>query len=188
AAVKLTFYESIRSRSETGLFSELAELDRKLNDAGQARFSAGEISQIDANLARVRYGESERALIESRARYRLERASPRGLFGEAAGPQPDPRGAMDTHPVHVETGSLLDIARRNRRDYQASQLEVARLKNEVLLNERLALPNPTVGAFGAHENNTEHFAGITLGIPLPIFNRRQAEATAIAGRLAQAKD
>ena len=54
AGVELTFYESVRARSETDLFSELAELDRKLNDAGQARFSAGEISQIDANLARVR--------------------------------------------------------------------------------------------------------------------------------------
>src|SRR5215469_3931404 len=89
AAVKLTFYESVRARSETDLFSELAELDRKLNDAGQARFSAGEISQIDANLARVRYGESERALIESRARYRLERSSLGRLLGEAAGPEPD---------------------------------------------------------------------------------------------------
>ena len=188
AGVELTFYESVRARSETDLFFELAELDRKLNDAGQARFSAGEISQIDANLARVRFGESERALIESRTRYRLERSSLGRLLGEAAGPEPEPRGPMAIEPLRVESDKLLDIARRNRPDYQASQLEVARLKNEVLLNARLALPNPTIGAFGAHENNTEHFAGITLGIPLPIFNRRQAEATAIAGRLAQAKD
>jgi outer membrane protein, heavy metal efflux system len=188
AAVKLTFYESVRARSETDLFSELAELDRKLNDAGQTRLVAGEISQIDANLARVRYGESERALIESRTRYRLERSSLGRLLGAAAGFEPEPRGSMTIEPLRVDLNKLLDIARRNRPDYRSAQLEVGRLKNEVLLNERLALPNPTIGAFGAHENNTEHFAGITLGIPLPIFNRRQAEATAIAGKLAQAKD
>ncbi len=188
AAVKMTFYESIRSRSETDLLAELADLDRKLNEAGQARLNAGEISQIDANLARVRYGESERALIESRERYRLERSSLGRLLGEAAGPEPEPRGAMTIEPLHIDSSHLLELAKRNRPDYQAAQLEVARLKNEALLNEKLVLPNPTIGAFGAHENNTEHFAGITLGFPIPLFNRRQAEATAIAGRLAQAKD
>jgi cobalt-zinc-cadmium efflux system outer membrane protein len=188
AAVKMTFYESIRARSEERLLQELANLDRKLNDAGQARLLAGEIGQIDANLARVRYGESERALIEGRERYRLERSSLGRLLGEAAGPEPEPVGTMSIEPLNVDTGKLLEIARDNRPDYQAAQLEVARLKNELLLNEKLALPNPTVGAFGAHENNTEHFAGITLGFPIPLFNRRQAEATAIVGRLAQAKD
>lgn len=188
AAVKMTFYESIRSRSETDLLAELADLDRKLNEAGQARLNAGEISQIDANLARVRYGESERALIESRERYRLERSSLGRLLGAAAGPEPEPRGAMTIEPLHIDSSHLLELAKRNRPDYQAAQLEVARLKNEALLNEKLVLPNPTIGAFGAHENNTEHFAGITLGFPIPLFNRRQAEATAIAGRLAQAKD
>ncbi len=188
AAVKMTFYESIRARSETDLLTELANLDRKLNDAGQARLQAGEISQIDANLARVRYGESERALIESRQRYQLERSSLGRLLGEAAGPQPEPRGGMTIEPLHLDSSRLLEIAKRNRPDYQAAQLEVARLKNEMILNQRLALPNPTFGTFFGHENNTEHFGGITLGIPIPLFNRRQAEATAIAGRLAQARD
>lgn len=188
AAVRLTFYESIRARSETDLLKELANLDRKLNDAGQARLQAGEIGQIDANLARVRYGESQRALIQSGERYRLERSSLGRLLGEAAGPEPQPRGDMTVEPIHVDSGQLLEIAKRNRPDYQSAQFEVARLKNEALLNQKLALPNPSIGAFGGHENNTEHFAGITLGFPIPIFNQRQAEATAIAGRLSQAKD
>lgn len=188
AAVRLTFFESVRARSESDLFAELADLDRKLNDAGQARLKAGEIGQIDANLARVRYGESERALIESRTRYRLERSSLGRLLGEAAGPEPEPRGGMDVQPLNVDTTQLLEIAKRNRPDYQSAQFEVARLKNEMLLNEKLALPNPSIGAFGGHENNTEHFAGITLGFPIPLFNRRQAEATAIVGKLSQAKD
>ena len=36
--------------------------------------------------------------------------------------------------------------------------------------------------------NAERFVGLSIGIPLPFFNRRQAEATAIAGRAAQAKE
>jgi cobalt-zinc-cadmium efflux system outer membrane protein len=188
AAVKMTFYESVRARDESGLLSELADLDRKLNDAGQARLKAGEVGQIDANLARVRYGESERALIESRERYRLERSSLGRLLGKAAGPEPAPTGSMSVEPLKVDSNRLFEIAREQRPDYQAAQLEIARLKTEAQLNQRLVLPNPTIGAFGGHENNTEHFAGITLGVPIPLFNRRQAEATAIAGKLAQAKD
>jgi cobalt-zinc-cadmium efflux system outer membrane protein len=56
------------------------------------------------------------------------------------------------------------------------------------LNVKLALPNPTISAFVGHEQNTERFAGIALSIPLPLFNRRKGEATAIAGRLAQARN
>ncbi|HTR62826.1 MAG TPA: TolC family protein [Candidatus Binataceae bacterium] len=188
AAVKLTFYESIRARDESNLLSELADLDRKLNDAGQARLKAGEVGQIDANLARVRYGESERALIESRERYRLERSSLGRLLGGAAGPEPAPSGSMSVEPLRIDSNRLFEIAREQRPDYQAAQLEIAHLKTEALLNRKLVLPNPTIGAFGGHENNTEHFAGITLGFPIPLFNQRQAEATAIAGKLAQAKD
>ena len=188
AAVKMTFFESIRARDESGLLSELSDLDRKLSDAGQARLKAGEVGQIDANLARVRYGESERAFVESRERYRLERSSLGRLLGEAAGAEPAPAGSMAVEPLHVDSNRLVEIAKEQRPDYQASKLEIARLKTEALLNRKLVLPNPTIGAFGGHENNTEHFAGITLGFPLPVFNQRQAEATAIAGKLARAKD
>ena len=66
-------------------------------------------------------------------------------------------------------------------------MEVARLKNDAVLNRRLALPNPTMGTFFGHEQNTERFGGLSVGLAVPIFNRRQAEATAIAGRLAQSQ-
>jgi cobalt-zinc-cadmium efflux system outer membrane protein len=50
------------------------------------------------------------------------------------------------------------------------------------------LPNPSVGPFLGHEQNTERFIGLSLRMPIPLFNRRQAEATAIAGRLAQSRE
>jgi hypothetical protein len=76
---------------------------------------------------------------------------------------------------------------RNQVSARAAHREIARLKNEVVLNRRLALPNPTLGTFFGHDQNPERFGGLSIGVSVPIFNRRQAEATAIAGRLAQSQ-
>src|SRR6185437_14603912 len=92
ATVKMTFYEAQRVRRQTELLSDLAGLNRRLADAAQARFDAGEIGQIDFNLARVRYGESRRALIEGRELYRIERSSLGRLLGGTAGAEPEPTG------------------------------------------------------------------------------------------------
>lgn len=188
AAVKMTFYETLRARSEMQLLTELEVLDRKLNDAAQARLQAGEIGQIDANLARVRFGESSRALIESRERYRLERSSLGRLLGQAAGTEPEPKGDLQVEPLNCDAEKLLEVAKENRPDFKAARLEISRLQTEAALNQKLVLPNPTVGTFIGHENNSEHFGGLSVGLSIPLFNRRQAEAAIIAGKLAQARD
>lgn len=188
AAVKLTYYAAVRERLATNLFKELAALDGRLNDAAQARLKAGEIGQIDANLARVRYGQSRRALLEAFDRYQIERLSLGRLLGGAAGAKPEPAGDLQVEPLPVDLEKLVAMARDNRPDYRAAKLEIARLETEAKLNRRLALPNPTVGAFLGREVVAERFYGVTIGVPLPLFNRRQAEATQIDARLLQARD
>jgi cobalt-zinc-cadmium efflux system outer membrane protein len=188
AAVRMTFYEALRARRQIGLLGELEALNQRLAEAAQTRFEAGEISQIDFNLARVRYGESRRALIDGRERYRLERSSLGRLLGRAVGPEPEPAAKQQLAPAPVDVERLFEIARANRPDLKAAQLEIARVKTEAELNNKLALPNPTLGTFFGHEQNTERFGGISAGLSIPLFNRRQAEATALAGRLAQAQE
>jgi cobalt-zinc-cadmium efflux system outer membrane protein len=109
------------------------------------------------------------------------------LLGNAVGAEPEPAGNLTSESLMSDLESLLTLARAERPDAKAAQLEVERLKSEVVLNRRLALPNPVVGTFFGHEQNTERFGGLSVGLSVPIFNRRQAEATAIAGRLAQSQ-
>jgi cobalt-zinc-cadmium efflux system outer membrane protein len=187
AAVKLTFYEAFRARRRSNLFAELEALNHKLADAARNRFDSGEIGQIDFNLARVRYGESRRALIESTETYRLECSSLGRLLGNAVGKEPEPAGDLRVEPLHTDMETVIQRAKANRADVRAAQVEVRRLQAEMKLNSKLALPNPIVGAFGGHEQNTERFVGIGIEIPLPIFNRRQGEATMTEGRLTQAR-
>jgi outer membrane protein, heavy metal efflux system len=187
AGVKMTFYEALRDRRRSELLAELESLDQRLFRAAQARFDAGEIGQIDLNLSRVRYGESRRARIDGLETYRLQCSSLGRLLANAVGAEPEPATDLTIEPLRTDLDNLLAVARANRPDARAAQMEIARLKNEAVLNRRLALPNPTVGTFFGHEQNTERFGGLSLGLSVPIFNRRQAEATAIAGRLAQSQ-
>ena len=70
-------------------------------------------------------------------------------------------------------------AKSKRPDLRARQLEVARLNADYSLNQRMNLPNPTFGTYFGHDQNTNHFIGGTLGLSIPLFNRRTGEATVI---------
>jgi cobalt-zinc-cadmium efflux system outer membrane protein len=187
-AVKMTFYEALRDRRRSDLLAELESLDQRLLRAAQARFEAGEIGQIDLNLSRVRSGQSRRARIDGREAYRLQCSSLGRLLGNAAGAEPEPVGDLTGEFLRTDLEKLLAIARANRPDARGAQTELGRLKNDAVLNRRLALPNPIIGTFFGHEQNTERFGGLSVGLSVPTFNRRQAEATAIAGRLAQSQE
>jgi cobalt-zinc-cadmium efflux system outer membrane protein len=188
AAIKLTYFDAQRARGQLELFRELQNLNARLLKTAQIRFAAGEIGQIDANLARVRFGESRRAAIQAAELYRINCSSLGRLLGGVAGPQPEPVATFPPMTVKADLETLITLARANRPDLKAATIEIARLKTEAELNRRLAMPNPTIGAFGGHELNSEYLMGGSVGFPIPLFNRRQAEATIIAGRLAQAQD
>lgn len=187
AAVKLTYLDAQRARDQLDLLRELQALDSRLLGAARTRLDAGEIGQIDFNLAQVRYGESSRALIEGRERYRMQRSSLGRLLGAAAGPEPAPAPVAQTAMPDYALQELIETAMRNRPDLRARQSEISRLENEAALNRRLALPNLKLGAFGGHELNTEYPLGMQLGFSVPLFNRRQGEAEIIAGQVARAK-
>lgn len=187
AAVKLTFLDACRARDQVIVLDELKALDARLLDAARARYKAGEIGQIDFNLAQVRYGESARSLIEGAERYRLQRSSLGRLLGGAAGPEPAPVSPALSDLPDYRLEQLTVSALENRPDLRAREVEVTRLETEATLNRRLALPNLTLGAFGGHELNTEYPMGLQVGFAVPLFNRRQGEAEIIAGQIARAK-
>jgi outer membrane protein, heavy metal efflux system len=187
-ATKLTFYEAMRVRDELALLAELARLDFNLVQAARTRLDAGEINQVEYNSAQIRYGQSHRALLQGRERYRLLRSSLGRLLGGQAGAEPEPAGGTRLKPIQIEIESLLEGARRTRPDLRSRQFAIAQLDTEITLNRRRNSPNPAIGMFFGHDNNTERFIGPLLGFSVPLFNRRVGEETILSGRRAQAKD
>jgi len=186
-AVRLNFLDALRARRQVDLVGELEKLDQRLYEAARQRLKAGEIGQIDYNLAEVRYGQTSHALVQTRERYRAQRSSLGRLLGGAIGPEPVPVDDYHLKLPATDLESLVAVALRERPDLRAVELELARLKTDEDLNRRLALPNPQIGTFFGHEENTQHPAGVGLGFSIPLFNRRQAEAAIIEARRRQAK-
>ena len=184
--VRLTFLDALRARRQVALTGELEKLNQRLCEAARARLNAGEIGQIDYNLAEVRYGQASDASVQARERYRAQRSSLGRLLGGAVGPEPEPVDDYHLKLPATDLESLVAVALRERPDLRAVELELARLKTDADLNRRLALPNPQIGTFFGHEENTQHPAGVGLGFSVPLFNRRQAEAAIIEARRRQA--
>lgn len=187
AAVKMTFYDAIRSSRRMSLAQEMAALDERLFHAAKTRLDSGEVAPIDYGLAEVQYGRSRRALVESQEEFRAQRSALGRILGGYLGPEPTPSDDASAGDVILDLPALEAKARQTRPDLRARQLEVARLETEAALNNRLNLPNAVLGTFVSHENNTEHTFGPSIGFSVPLFNRRSGEAAIIAAQRRQAE-
>jgi cobalt-zinc-cadmium efflux system outer membrane protein len=77
----------------------------------------------------------------------------------------------------------LETARTNRPDLRASVATVRQQKQNVSLQKSLAVPDLTLGTFYDHNGAVGlHYTGLTVGMPLPVFNRNQGNI-----RLAEAQ-
>lgn len=187
AAVKMTFYDAIRSSRRVSLAREMANLDERLLNAARTRLDAGEVAPIDYGLAEVQYGRSKRAVIETQEEFRAQRSALGRILGGFLGPEPAPAQEVTMSDMPLDLATLQASARHTRPDLRARQLEVARLETEAALNSRLNLPNAIIGTFVGHESNTEHLVGPSIGFSVPLFNRRTAEAAIIEAQRRQAE-
>src|SRR5215472_12303279 len=115
-AVRLNFLDALRVRRQVDLVGELEKLDQRLYEAARQRLKAGEIGQIDYNLAEVRYGQTSHALVQARERYRAQRSSLGRLLGGAIGPEPVPVDDYHLKLPATDLESLVAVALRERPD------------------------------------------------------------------------
>jgi len=187
ASVEQAFAETLRARELNEIAVADAELARQLLRFSVRRLEAGSGTQVELNLARSTAGQAERALRlsesgEATARNRLSELI--GLSPEAGlrvvGEQRMPEDQM------LQFEELLASAIQNRADLAALHHEAESAERAIELSKSLRIPNLRLGAFYEDEEGTDEIKGISLAVPLPLFNRNQgevAEAQAEAERL-----
>lgn len=190
AQVKESFYRTLYLQRRLQLFRQVEDLNRRLRDASAERFRSGEVPKLEANLAVIRYSQSRKdTLTAERDQRNSGRAIERLLGREPLGTVKI-AGDLSVHPIEVPVDTLLETALRTRPDLHARDAEIQRVEAETSLTKRLLVPNPTLR--GGYDEETEalgsrdHIIGGAISIPLPVFDRRQAELTALAGQRAQA--
>ncbi len=186
AEVQAAFAASLRTRELVDIAETDADLTRQLLRFSERRLEEGAGTQVGLNLARATAGQAERALRLAQSAYAAARAGLAQAIGLEADKDLMPLGELpvpDALPASLE--DLIESALVNRADVEALQRSTLAAQNAVPLSKALAVPNLRLGAF-YEEEEYDKISGLSLTIPLPLFNRNQggiAEAEATADRL-----
>src|SRR3990172_1064182 len=190
AQVKDAFYRALYLERRLQLFRQVEDLNRRLRDASAERFRSGEVPKLEANLAVVRYSQSRKDTLAAERDHRNVVREIERLLGRDPLSKVEIAGDLSVHPIKTPVDKLLETALRVRPDLNPREAEIQRVDAETTLTKRLIVPNPTLR--GGYDEETEsagsrdRIVGGQISIPLPLFDRRQAELTALAGQRAQA--
>lgn len=186
AQVKDAFYRGLYLKRRLELFQDVETLNRRLRDIAASRFQAGDVAKMEVNVAEVRLGQTRKDAIVARRDYHNALQEFERLLGREPVGQLTPSGQLAIHPQSFQQDHILQLAMENRPDLQAAVTEQQRVAAETALTRRLIIPNPTLQAFYRNEEGGDTVVGGAVSFPLPLFDRKQAELTQLAGRAGQA--
>jgi cobalt-zinc-cadmium efflux system outer membrane protein len=175
------------------LATELAKLNRELVVIAAERFKAGDIPELDFNLAKVELVRAETRLLEAereKTPHRIKIASLTGLNESDI----NLSEKFITPILSQNTQELVKQALASRPDLLALTREREKADIEAHLAEAEALPNITAGFFvqwqrittevgGMSSINSDTQLGLRLSMPIPVFDRNQGGRAAARARL-----
>nr|WP_241426376.1 TolC family protein [Geobacter benzoatilyticus] len=183
--VKSTFAELMLAQKRRELALRAVELNGKLLEITQERLAAGDIPELEVNLARVEVARSEGRKIEAERGLDPLQARLRALLGLPAGDDVGFEGSPERHHLAIPPAELTRLALENRPDLKALRAARAGRDAAVALAEAERIPNVTLGVGYTHERSVDatglgeektrdNLVGIKLSIPIPLFDRNQA--------------
>lgn len=185
--VKGAFARALAGKKREELTREAVQLKEELLGFTRIKFQAGQVSGLEVNLAEVEVSKTKRELLLAVREYREARLSLQRLVGMRPDGAFSVQGELSADlPGAPDKESLKKLAAARRPDMKAASIEIERTTSSQRLVNRLALPNVTLAGFydRDEERNT---GGITLSVPIPFFDRRQAEKSEARTRAEQAR-
>lgn len=183
--VKLAFHDLRLAQARVELAGKSSQLSDQLLLISRERLAAGDVAELEVNLAKVEAArgagskiEAERDLVSSRLRLLALMGAPSDLELLA-----QPASAPET--ISASLPELKALALKHRPDLKVAQWEHARGEAELQLAQAEQLPNLTAGigisretsltSLGAlEEKETDYLIAVKLSVPIPVFDRNQA--------------
>ncbi|HVR40081.1 MAG TPA: TolC family protein [Thermoanaerobaculia bacterium] len=180
--VATTFLRAVEARERAGTAASGKQLADEALQIAQRRFNAGDVAQLDVNVARTAIARAE---VEERAAEALligQVTRLKGLLGIAAA-EPITIGGSLRDALPVSADELIASA-AERADVRVLDAEIEEAEAEQRLAKTLRWPELGLRASYQREGDERVTLG-GVGLSLPFFNRGQ-EATALAtARLAR---
>lgn len=183
--VKTGFFDLLLAENRLNLANKSLELNNQLLQTARERLAAGDVAELDVNLARVeavrsegRKIDAEQGIVPARQRLLL-------LTGAPAATDLKVAGAPEGKPAIASLAELKALALSNRPDLQIAIAEKNKGEAELTLAQAERIPNLTAGIAvsregsetalgGMSERNTDYLIGVKLSIPLAVYDRNQA--------------
>lgn len=184
--VKAVFYDAMLAEQRLKLTDRSIELNRQLLEVTKDRLAAGDIPELEMNLAKVELTRSEGTRIEVERALLQTKARLFTFMGLPAGEAPAITGALDSgFSFNKNLADLKQLALGKRPDLKALESEKSRGDADIALAQSESIPNLTAGlAFrrdttsmeigGVEGKDTAYTIGLKLSMPIPLFDRNQA--------------
>ena len=194
--VKRAFLEHVLANRRLELARSSANLNRQLLEIAQQRYAAGEVPELEVNLARVEVARGAGRVLDVRRELPTSRSRLFSLMGLDPLAVAEPGEPPAHRPVTGSSDDLTRLALAHRPDLKALATSRAAAAAAVEAAEAERLPNLTAGLFFTHERSDDdtdtetrtrdNILGVRLSIPLPVFDRNQAGIQEARGRAGSA--
>lgn len=183
--VKTAFYDLLLAQWRVELAERSLALTTQLLGVTRQRLEAGDIPELELNLARVEVARSEGRKIEAERELYPAKARLLTLMGFPPNEQARLSGTSDEKHFAESLEELKSMALAKRPDIKALEAEKAKNDAEITLAHADRIPNITAGLGYQWENTAievggvegrsrDNLIGLKLSIPIPLFDRNQA--------------
>jgi cobalt-zinc-cadmium efflux system outer membrane protein len=179
--VRKTYYDLLLAQKTAEIATDNFERYRKIINASTDRLKSGDIAATDLTRLEVEslkaqgdQNMAQTALSQARADLLLLLAWPENSLGISA------VEAWSSAPAKITQESQDQLSKQaleRRPDLQAARIRIDQAKKMLILANRLAIPDVTVGVFYQQDpgNFFTYSGGVSLSVPLPVFYRQEGE-------------
>jgi cobalt-zinc-cadmium efflux system outer membrane protein len=173
--VKDAFARALALKKKSGLARENVRLNEELLGYTKVKYEAGEVSGLDVNLSEVELSKAKKELLLAERQYRESLLVLQGLLGLS----PDVSFAIEGDlpseaPALPDKEALKALALSHRPDSKAAAFEMEQTESALELVKKEAFPNITLSGFYDRDER-RNALGLEISVPLPFFDRKQAE-------------
>ena len=183
--VKDAFVRTLASKRKVELVKDVVKLKEDLLNFTKIKLQAGDVSGLEVNIAEVELSKARAELLSATREYRESILNLQRLVGLKYDIAFKVEGEISPDIPPLPDKETLKKLVFQRTDIKAASVDTDKTKSAMRLANRLAVPNVTLSGFYDRDERRDA-VGLSLSIPIPFFDKKQAERREAKARYEQA--